>query len=294
MSQDLATYAISQMPHITGPNPLYPKVMTKLTANGFDQTTYAFAKPQLLWAKLGRLSVLGWYRKLKPLIFKKLPLKRLGQISPIGQKQTPVTTGKFIDHMNIMNIGRGQSKGLDHTDRINFQVQPKAIKGLITEFLAVAGQTFEKFAISGSGESAYRHWEAVKNQNCISETAGNVLEQMLLGSPQVGSVADKADPGGQFREVMAVKSFEKFEDFFVGLKAKTFTDYFHCKYFAVSQLRQRASLSKCPLWKICSHKIIDLAKDIYDKIIKIHFIALHGQWNNVIVYLLIPSTRGLF
>jgi hypothetical protein len=151
--------------------------------------------------------------------------------------------------MNIMNIGRGQIKGLDHTDRINFQVKPKAIKGLITEFLAVAGKTFEKFAISGSGKSAYRHWKAVKNQNCISETGGNVFEQTPLGSPQVSSVANKADPGRQFWEVMAVKSFEEFEDFFVGLKAKTFTDYFHCKYFAVSQLRQWASLSKCPSMK---------------------------------------------
>ena len=34
------------------------------------------------------------------------------------------------------------------------------------------------------------------------------------------------------------------------------------------------------LWKEFLHKIISFTEDIYDRIIKVHFFALHGQWNN--------------
>ena len=41
----------------------------------------------------------------------------------------------------------------------------------------------------------------------------------------------------------------------------------------------RPPISKGSLWKEFFHKIISFAEDIYDKIIKVHFFALHGQWN---------------
>ena len=39
--------------------------------------------------------------------------------------------------------------------------------------------------------------------------------------------------------------------------------------------------------------IINFTEDIYNKIVKVHFIALLGQWNSV-RQLFIPSVRGLF
>ena len=102
--------------------------------------------------------------------------------------------------------------------------------------------------------------------------------------------ADSVSQGGKIVMVVTVKESE---DFFVGVKTGYFADNFHCKYFTVSQLRQRSSGSG---WKIIFHKIIIFAEDIYDKIIKIHFLALNGQWNNfcLLTSYLFHRPEGLF
>ena len=70
------------------------------------------------------------------------------------------------------------------------------------------------------------------------------------------------------------------EDIFVRVKAADFSHDFHCKYFAISQLRHWSSGSNMSGRKVFFHKIISFTEDIYDKSIKIHFLALHSLWNN--------------
>jgi len=92
-------------------------------------------------------------------------------------------------------------------------------------------------------------------------------------------LADETDSTTELGEVMAVEVFEKFEDVFVGVETEDFADNFHCKYFTVSHLWRWASASQCSFGEKFFHKIISFTKDIYDKIIKVHFLALHDQWN---------------
>ena len=292
MSQNLAIYTIGQMLRVTCPNLLDMKIVTKLTTYRLYQSPDAFTDSQLPSIKVGRPSIkvgrptiLGGNRKLKCLLIKKLLFQRLGQIGSIRQQQTAVTGGQFTHHMQVVDIGRGQIKRLDHTERVDLKMQPKAIKGLATKLFTVAGETPKKLAAAGSGEPADRHRQAVQHHNRIRKILGHVFKELLFHRLQIRSLPQKTDSTTELGEVMAVKSFEKFEDVFVSVEPEDFADNFHCKYFAVSHLRRWASASKGPFWKEFFHKIISFTVDIYDKIIKVHFFALHGQWNNVLVYL---------
>lgn len=133
MSQNLTANSVRQMPQVTSPDLLHMKIIDKLIANCFDQTANPFAKPQLLWTQVRRLSILGRNRKLKSLILKKLLLKWLRKISSIGQKQTSVTFSQFPNHTDVMDVGGSKVKGPNHADRVNLYMEPKTIKGLIAE-----------------------------------------------------------------------------------------------------------------------------------------------------------------
>jgi hypothetical protein len=292
MSQNLATYSISQMPHIAGPYLFNMKTLNKLAANSLNQSANPFTEPQLRNIKLSRLAILGWNREHKSLSLKKFLLERLRQISPVCQKQPAITAGQFADHFDVMDICRCKIEGLNHTNRVDFYMEPKTIKSLAAEFFAIAGLAFKKLATSRPGESAYRYWKAVKDHNCIGESFGNVLKQSLLDLPQVGCVTDKADATSEPREVVAVESFEELEDGLFGVQAEAFTYDFHRKYFAIRQLWQRSAFSKGSWWKEFFHKIISFTEDIYDKIIKVHF--LPSMVNGTVICFLIPSTRGHF
>jgi hypothetical protein len=267
------------MPNIPSPDLLHKKTLTKLTANGLYQSAYPFAKLQLRCHKLRRLPILGWHRKLKSLFGKEFGSQRLGQICPVSKQQTTVAGGQFRQHSYIVDVRRCDIEALNHSNRIGLQMQTKTIKSLIAKFFAVCSNALKKFAKPRSGEPAYRHRETIKHKDNIFETFGNIFEQPLFYPPEIGRLSYKINPAGQIREVMPVEIFEEIEDFFVGVKSKNFTDNFNGKYFAVSQLRQRTSGSKCSVWEEIFHKIISLAEDIYDKIIKIHFLALYSQWN---------------
>ena len=275
MSQNLATYSIGQMPNITSPDLFNIKALRELATNRLNQPANPLAKLQLLDIKLSGPAVLGRHRELKSLSLEKFLFKRLRQISPVSQKQTAITTAQFSNHLDIMNIGWGEIKGLNHTDRVNLYMELKAVKSLITQFFAVACYAFEEFGISGSSEAAYWYGKAVNNSNCITKSTGYVFKQTLLDCPDVSGLTNVTYTRGKLWKVVSVESFEKLEDFFVGLKAKKFADDFHRKYFTVSQLWRWASLSESSFWEILFHKIVYFAEDIYDKIIKVHFFALH-------------------
>jgi hypothetical protein len=283
MSQNLATNPIRQMPQVTGPDLLHMKTIDKLVANSLDQTTYTLAKPQLLWTKLTGLAVLGRHGKLKSLKLKKFRLEWFRKIRPVSQKQPGVASGQFPKHVNVMYVGGGKVKRLNHTDGVDLHMKLETIKGLIAKLFAVTGYALKEFRAFGSGESANRDREAVQHDNGISESFGYVFEEPLLDGPQFCRLTSERNSAAELWEVMAVKSFEEFKDGFVGVQAEEFTDDFDGKYFAVGQLWQWASSSKGSLWKEFLHKIISFTQDIYDKIIKVHFFALHGQWNNSFV-----------
>jgi hypothetical protein len=179
-----------------------------------------------------------------------------------------------------MYVGGGKVKRLNHTDGVDLHMKLETIKGLIAKLFAVTGYALKEFRAFGSGESANRDWEAVQHDNGISESFGYVFEEPLLDGPQFCRLTSERNPAAELWEVMSVKSFEEFKDGFVGVQAEEFADDFDGKYFAVGELRQWASSSKGSLWKEFLHKIISFTEDIYDKIIKVHFFALHGQWNN--------------
>ena len=279
MSQNLATNSIRQMPQVTSPNLLHMKIIDQLIANRLDQTTYAFTRLQLLWPKLRWLAVLRGNRKLKFLFFKKLLLQWLRKIGSIGQKQTSIPVSHFLNHVDVMDIGRGKLKRLNHTDRVDLHMEPKTVKGLVAQFFAIASYPLKKFRAPGSDELAHMDRKAVKNDNSILEWFGHILEQLLFDRPELRRLASEAHSATEIWEVIRVESLEEFEDSFVRFKAEDFADKFHCKYFAVSQLGHRSSLSECSLRKTFFHKIISFTEEIYDKISKIHFFALHGQRN---------------
>ena len=122
MSQNFTTNSICQVPQVTSPYLLDVKFVTKLAANRLDQTTYTFAKPQLLWTKLSRLAILGWHRKLKSFRLKKFGFEWLREISSVSQKKTPVIAGQFPNHVDVVDVGGGQVKGLDHADRVDLHM----------------------------------------------------------------------------------------------------------------------------------------------------------------------------
>jgi len=280
MSQDLTANSVRQMPQVTSPDLLHMKIIDKLIANCLDQTANPFTKPQLLWTQLRRLSILGRHRKLKSLMLKKLLLQRLRKISSIGQKQTSVTFGQFLNHTDVMDVGGGKVKGLNHADRVNLHMEPKTIKGLIAKLFAIVGYALKEFRASGSGEPANSHREAVKYKDGVSQSFGDVFEQPLLDRPELCRLPSESNSATELWEVMPVKPFEESKDIFVGIEAEDFADDFHCKYFTVSHLWHWTSAPKCSFWEIFFHKIISFTEDIYDKIIKVHFFALHGQRNS--------------
>jgi hypothetical protein len=159
-------------------------------------------------------------------------------------------------------------------------MEPKAIKGLITKLFAICCDTFEKPTEPGSGKPAGRYRKAVDHRNDVFEFLSYVFEETLFDQPQVGSMTDETDSTGESGEVVPVKIFEETEDVFVSVESEDFADNFYCKYFTVSHLWLWPSGPECSVWKEYFHKIISFAEDIYDKIIKIHFLALHGQWNS--------------
>lgn len=186
MSQNLTANSIRQMPQVTSPYLLDVKI-SELTANRLNQTTHAFANPQLCWIKLTVLAVLCWNGKLKSLRLKKFGLERLRNIRPVAQKQASVTFGQFPNHTNVMNIGWGKVKGLDHADRVDLHMKLKTIKGLLAQFFAIVGYALKEFGAFGSSESTNTNREAVKYDNGVCELFGYMLEQALLDRPQQGN-----------------------------------------------------------------------------------------------------------
>jgi hypothetical protein len=292
MSQNFAADAIRQMPQVTSPYFPDMKIIGKLVANRLDQTTYAFAKPQLLWIELSSPPILCGHRKLKSLRLKKFRFEWLRKICPVTQKKAGVTIGQFPNHVNVMDVRGGKVKGLNHADRVDLHMKLKTVKGVIAELFAIVGYSLKELGALGSGESANSDGEAVKHDSGISESFGYVLEQPLLGCPQLCGLTSESNSATEVWEVMPVEPFEESEDGFVGLKAEDFTYDFHCKYFAVSQLRQWASRSNHSWFKAFFHKIISFAEDIYDKIIKVHF--LPSMVNGTVTCFQVPSTRGHF
>jgi hypothetical protein len=280
MSQNLTTYTIYQMPNITSPNLLNMKIMAKLAANGLYRATktFPFAKfrtPQMRW-----LAILGWYRNLKSLLFKQLLFKRLGQIRPISQQHSAVIYGQFRQHFDVVNVGRGQFECLNHPQRIDFGMQSKSVKCLIANLFPIGGNTFEKLGKPGPSKSARRYRKAIDYLDNILEFVGNVSEKALFHYPQVGCMSGESNPAGELWEIVRVEIPEESKDVFICVKTKDFAYNFHRKYFTVSHLRQRSSGPERSFWEKFFHKIISFAEDIYDKIIKIHFMVLHGQRNN--------------
>ena len=148
MSQNLTANSIRQMPQVTSPYLLDVKI-SELTANRLDQTTHAFANPQLRWIKLTMLAVLCRNRKLKSLRLKQFGLERFRNIRPVTQKQASVTFGQFPNHTNVMNVGRGKVKGLDHADRVDLHMKLKTIKGLVAQFFAIVGYALKELGAFG-------------------------------------------------------------------------------------------------------------------------------------------------
>jgi len=281
MSQNLTTYAIGQMPQITCPDLFKMEVVDKLAADRFHRTTKTFAPTKLSLLKFCWLAVLGWHRELKSLLLKQLSFERFRQIRSICQQHPFVSFGQFREHSNVVYVGSGQLERLNHSERVDLHVQSKAIKGLIPKLFAICCDTLEKLTESGSGKPAGRDRKAVDHGNYILESPSDVLEKALFDKPQVGCMTDETYSAGQPGEVMGVKIPEKTKDVFVGVKTEDFADDFHCKYFTVSDLRLWTSGSEGSGWKEFLHKIISFAEDIYDKIIKVHFLALHRQWNSL-------------
>jgi len=281
MSQNLTANSIRQMPQVTSPYLLDVKI-SQLTANRLNQTTHAFANPQLCWIKLTVLAVFCWNGKLKSLRLKQFGLQRLRNIRPVTQKQASVTIGQLPNHTNVMNVGRGKVKGLDHADRINLDMKLKTIKGLLAQFFAIVSYALKELGAFGSSKSTNTDREAVKYDNGISESFGYMLEQALLDRPQLGSLTSESDPASEVWEVMPVKPFEEFKDGFVLVQAEDFAHGFHGKYFAVNQLWHWASSSKHSWMEGFFHKIISFAEYIYDKIVQVHFFALYSQWNGIV------------
>lgn len=294
MRKYLAANSVGKVPDVTGMNFLYAKPPDQLAAHRFNQTSNAFANAKLCRFKLGRLSILGRHGKLKSLFRKQLLLKRLGKISPITQQKTSVAFYKFFDHFDVVGVGRSKLKGLNHSNRVNLQMKSQAIEGLRAKLLAVGGQPPEYSAATGSGESTNRHRNAVDDDNVVSKASRYVLKKSVFDFPEVRCLSQERFTAGELREEMAVKSFEETEDGLIGIKAEKFADNFHRKCFAIRQLRLWASGSESPVREKFFHKIISFAEDIYDKIVKVHFYALGGQWNRFCFCLLIPSTRGHF
>jgi len=158
-------------------------------------------------------------------------------------------------------------------------MQSKSVKSLIANLFSISGDTFKKPGKSGPGKSAHRYRKAVDYLDNIFEFIGNVLEKTLLYYPQIGCMSDESNSAGKIWKVMSVEVPEESENILIGVKTKDFADDFHCKYFAVSQLRHWPSGSNMSWWKEFFHKIISFTEDIYDKSIKIHFLALDSQWN---------------
>jgi len=233
MSQNLATNPIRQMPQVAGPHLLHMKIIDKLVANGLDQTAYTFAKPQLLWTKLTGPAVLGRYGKLKSLKLKKFRFEWFRKIRPVSQQQPGVTSGQFPNHVNVMHVGGGKVKRLNHADGIDLHMKLKTIKGLIAKLFAIAGYTLKEFRAFGSGKSTNRHREAVQYDHGIPESFGYVFEQPLFDRPQFCRLTSERNPAAELWEIMSVKSFEEFKDGFVGVQAEEFADNFDGKYFAV-------------------------------------------------------------
>jgi hypothetical protein len=173
-------------------------------------------------------------------------------------------------------------------------MKSQPIEGLRAKLLAVGGQPPEYSAATGSGESTNRHRNAVDDDNIVSKARRYVLKKSVFDFPEVRCLSQERFTAGELMEEMAVKSFEETEDGLIGIETEKFADNFHRKYFAISQLWLWASGSKSSVREIFFHKIISFAEDIYDKIVKVHFYALVGQWNRFCFCLLIPSTRGHF
>jgi len=176
MSQNFSTYAVGQMPKIASPNLLDMKVVGKLTADRLNQTANLFAFSQLLRFKWRGLTIFGWHRKLKSLSLKKLFTKWLGQISCVGQQHTSVTFGQLRQHTNIMHVRSGQSKCLDHANRIYLNMQAETVKSLPAKFLAICRDALKELAKSGSGEPTNRNRKAVEYGNNIVEVLADVFK----------------------------------------------------------------------------------------------------------------------
>ena len=295
MGKYLTTYSIGQMPEVTCPDLLDMQVMAELTADRFNRSTKAFSLGKLFAGKWCRLSIFGWHRQLKRLVSKKFLSQRLRQIGPICQQHSAVSFGQLGQHLNIVDVGRCHLECLNHPQRVDLGVQSKTVESLISKLFAVGRDPLEELAEPCSGESAGRYWKAVNDRNSIFEFPGDAFEKALFDEPEVCSLADEGDSTGQTGEVVTVEISEKAKDISIGIEAEDFADDFHGKHFTVCHLRGWPSRSKRPCWEEFVHKIISFAEDIYDKIIKVHFLALHDQWNNLLFLTCIfHRPEGLF
>lgn len=239
VSQNLASPAREKIPHVSLPYSLGLQPADQLGNHRLDPPTQLDQPPGL-----GFLVPLG-----------RNPPR--GQFFPLGGVPVvPVTDHPSLDpcrqiaqHLQLVDVGRGQFQADNDPRPGDAEVSPKAIEGLLRHLLiAIGGLTGKAPAPVGAGETADRDRKAVheRNQRIVTNESQQVLPDFHLHPGQVRRLADEggAVDAPQVGEPVSPVTTEVLEDRFVRIQPQELTHDFDGHHLAITQKRLRSSLAQ--------------------------------------------------
>ena len=178
MSQNLPQHPICEVPEILCPHLLDPAVMLQLAKDRLQPAADSLSGLHDRLGQFRRLPSFGRHRQLQVLSLGQFLLKGVRLIGPISYQQARIPFGQLSNQVQVMDVGRGQIKRLDHSKGIDFHMEPEPIKGLLPQLFAVRGQPSDQLRPLGAGKATHRDREAINDPHGIR----NVPRQMAKPS----------------------------------------------------------------------------------------------------------------
>ena len=75
---------------------------------------------------------------------------------------------------------------------------------------------------------------------------GKIIKKPFLYLPEIGTLASKICPVGELRKTAMPMPLKVLVNPFISIKSQVLSDYFHCNYFIVAELRQGPSFPQSP------------------------------------------------
>jgi hypothetical protein len=255
MTEKFTRYPGSQVPYISGPNLFNIKSFCQLSDHRLDPAAYRHEHGNVFPGT----SVMHVFpvRSLKVNTFiQQILTQGETDISLISDKQSVDSGQQLRQSFPLINIGRSQGAGGDHSRRAYEEMPLKTVIFFsLGGAKSVCGLSLKDFGRKGAFDITDRYRKSIDYMdricNCY-EFLRNFFLEHNFAAPEVCRLAYKCGPASESREKMPPVATEILPDSFVSVYSEEFSNNFHGDDFSICQNRAESSF---PQWFSLGHCI---------------------------------------